>query len=127
LQDPPGLAISQVYKEGICNQFPKVSSLQYRFYYNLVVVLIIAEATSRNTKDIFARAAKLSTSSIAGIRLNAAGLVALADIKTIAQSTALTGSASFLDILLIAPGIHCQQGLSEVNNGGLRIPNNLAH
>jgi hypothetical protein len=66
---------------------------------------------------MFARIAKLSTSSIAGIRLSASGLIALADIKTIANRTALTGSASFLDILLIAPGIHCQQASSEVNKG----------
>jgi hypothetical protein len=66
---------------------------------------------------MFARAAKLGTSSIAGIRLSASGLIALADIKTIANRTALTGSASFLDILLIAPGIHCQQASSEVNKG----------
>ncbi|GJE93697.1 hypothetical protein PsYK624_098580 [Phanerochaete sordida] len=51
------------------------------------------------------------------VRLDAAGLVALADLKTIARRTALTGSASFLDILYIAPGIHCQQQASEINGG----------
>lgn len=58
-----------------------------------------------------------STSSITGVSLDAAGLVALADLKTIAIRTALTGSASFLDILFLAPGIHCQQQASEVNGG----------
>ncbi|GJE93696.1 hypothetical protein PsYK624_098570 [Phanerochaete sordida] len=55
--------------------------------------------------------------SIAGIELDAAGLVALADLDTIARRTALTGSASFLDVLFIAPGIHCQQEATNVNGG----------
>ena len=56
-------------------------------------------------------------SSITGVRLQASGLIALADIKTIANRTALTGSASFLDVLFLAPGIHCQQASSEINKG----------
>ncbi|KAF8242744.1 hypothetical protein K440DRAFT_503927, partial [Wilcoxina mikolae CBS 423.85] len=58
-------------------------------------------------------------SSISGISLDATGLVALADLSTIADRTAITGSASFLDILLLAPGIHRQQMASEVNGGEL--------
>ena len=37
--------------------------------------------------------------AIGGIQLDAAGLVALADLDTIARRTALIGSASFLDVL----------------------------
>ncbi|KIP09001.1 hypothetical protein PHLGIDRAFT_506217 [Phlebiopsis gigantea 11061_1 CR5-6] len=55
--------------------------------------------------------------SIRGVSLDAAGLVALADLKSIAIRTALTGSASMLDILFLAPGIHCQRDASEVNGG----------
>ncbi|KIP12103.1 hypothetical protein PHLGIDRAFT_124289 [Phlebiopsis gigantea 11061_1 CR5-6] len=55
--------------------------------------------------------------TITGISLDAANLVALADLKTIAYRTALIGSASILDILFLAPGIHCQQAASEVNQG----------
>ena len=55
--------------------------------------------------------------TITGISLDAANLVALADLKTIAHRTALIGSASILDILFLAPGIHCQQAASEVNQG----------
>lgn len=51
------------------------------------------------------------------IELDAAGLVALADLKTIQNRTALTGSASALDLLFLAPGIHCQQSAEEVNGG----------
>ena len=60
-------------------------------------------------------------SSITGISLDAAGLVALADLSTIAQRTALTGTASFLDVFILAPGIHRQQAASEVNGGELPI------
>ncbi|KAG8842716.1 hypothetical protein FRB96_004820 [Tulasnella sp. 330] len=55
--------------------------------------------------------------SIKGISLDAAGLVALADLKTLARHTALVGGASFVDVFLLAPGIHCQQNASELNNG----------
>lgn len=58
-----------------------------------------------------------SKKSISGINLNASGLIALADLKTIAFRTALAGTASFLDVLFLAPGIHCHQSASEVNNG----------
>ena len=59
----------------------------------------------------------ISTSSITSFKLQASGLVALADIKTIANRTALIGSASYLNILFLAPGIHCQQTSSEINHG----------
>jgi hypothetical protein len=63
----------------------------------------------------------LNTRSVTGITLDAAGLVALADLATIKQRTALTGSASLFDILLLAPGIHTQQEASTVNGGDLPI------
>ncbi|TFK48272.1 hypothetical protein OE88DRAFT_1664762 [Heliocybe sulcata] len=56
-------------------------------------------------------------SSLPGISLTAAGLIALADLKTIAYRTALKGTSSYFDILFLAPGIHCQQSASEVNGG----------
>jgi hypothetical protein len=52
-----------------------------------------------------------------GISLDAAGLVALADLKIIQTRTALTGTSSYFDVLLLAPGIHCQQHADEVNGG----------
>ena len=55
--------------------------------------------------------------SISRINLSASGLIALADLKTIAYRTALTGTASFLDVFFLAPGIHCHQSASEVNGG----------
>ncbi|KZT22976.1 hypothetical protein NEOLEDRAFT_572957 [Neolentinus lepideus HHB14362 ss-1] len=58
-----------------------------------------------------------NTSSIKGISLDAAGLVALADLKAIDYRTALTGTSSWQDILFLAPGIHCQQHASGVNEG----------
>ncbi|TFK48238.1 hypothetical protein OE88DRAFT_1810541 [Heliocybe sulcata] len=55
--------------------------------------------------------------SIKGVSLDAAGLVALADLKAIDYRTALTGTSSYLDVLFLAPGIHCQQHASQVNGG----------
>ncbi|KAK0219181.1 hypothetical protein IW262DRAFT_1084158 [Armillaria fumosa] len=54
-------------------------------------------------------------SSISGITLESAGLVALADLSTVAVRTALTGTASWIDILVLAPGMHQQQSADEVN------------
>lgn len=55
--------------------------------------------------------------SIGSIRLSASGLIALADLQTIAIRTVLTGAAHYTDILFLAPGIHRQQNASEVNQG----------
>jgi len=59
----------------------------------------------------------LNKYSIKGISLSAAGLIALADLSTIAERTALTGSAIIGDTFLLAPGIHRQQSASEINGG----------
>ncbi|KAK0463197.1 uncharacterized protein EV420DRAFT_1160348 [Desarmillaria tabescens] len=62
----------------------------------------------------------LSTSSITGhITLESAGLIALADLSTVAVRTALTGTASYLDILVLAPGMHQQQSAVKINDGEL--------
>lgn len=49
--------------------------------------------------------------------LDAAGLVALADLTTIARRTALTGTSAFLDTLVLCPGLHRQQAAPELNGG----------
>lgn len=49
--------------------------------------------------------------------LDAAGLVALADLSTIQIRTVLTGSSSVLDALVICPGIHLQQTSTNLNGG----------
>jgi len=56
--------------------------------------------------------------TFSGVSLDAAGLVALADISSIATRTAIIGSASALDALFLAPGIHRQQFAAEVINNG---------
>ncbi|KAG5642594.1 hypothetical protein DXG03_002518 [Asterophora parasitica] len=61
----------------------------------------------------------ISTIRSGSISLEAAGLIALADLSTIAQRTALTGTATCLDIFFLAPGIHCQQSAAEINRGEL--------
>jgi hypothetical protein len=57
------------------------------------------------------------STTFANISLDSAGLVALADLATVATRTALIGSASYLDVLFLAPGMHRQQNASEVNGG----------
>ena len=49
--------------------------------------------------------------------LDAAGLIAIANFKTIARRTAKAGSASWLDIFVLAPGIHFQQEAADINGG----------
>ena len=49
------------------------------------------------------------------IRLDAVGLVALANIKTTSRRTALTGTSCLLDALVIVPGLHTQQDADELN------------
>lgn len=51
------------------------------------------------------------------ISLDAAGLVALADLSTIANRTALTGTSALLDSFILCPGIQRQQTASELNRG----------
>lgn len=46
---------------------------------------------------------------IPGFQLSAGGLLVLADLSTIAQRTAIAGGSSWLDALLLAPGLHYQQ------------------
>ncbi|KAI4187168.1 MAG: hypothetical protein L6R41_002995 [Letrouitia leprolyta] len=52
---------------------------------------------------------------LGNIRLEAAGLVALADLRSIARWTTITGSASIIDILFLAPGIHRQHSAPDLN------------
>lgn len=57
------------------------------------------------------------TPSMPELSLDAAGLVALADLTTIQQRTALTGNAVILDALVLCPGIHMQQDSTNLNGG----------
>lgn len=56
---------------------------------------------------------------IPGVSLDATGLIALADLRTIAKHTALNGTCSFLDLFVLCPGIHMQQNATELNGGDL--------
>lgn len=49
--------------------------------------------------------------------LDAAGLVVLADLTTIARRTALTGTSTILDAFVICPGLHRQQSAAELSGG----------
>lgn len=49
--------------------------------------------------------------------LDAVGLVALADLTTVARRTALKGKSSLWDVLVLCPGLHRQQH-ADILNGG---------
>ncbi|TKW49802.1 hypothetical protein CTA1_4958 [Colletotrichum tanaceti] len=59
----------------------------------------------------------LSKEPIPGLSLSAGGLVALADLHTIANRTALKGTSSWFDALVLAPGLHYQQAADGVVGG----------
>ena len=58
-----------------------------------------------------------STTPLPNISLDAAGLLALADLSAIAERTALTGGASYWDAFILCPGVHRQQTATELNKG----------
>ncbi|PLB46085.1 hypothetical protein P170DRAFT_449626 [Aspergillus steynii IBT 23096] len=55
--------------------------------------------------------------SFPDVSLDLAGVVSLADISTSLQRTALTGTATLLDCLVLCPGFHLQQHADELNKG----------
>ncbi|PBK87612.1 hypothetical protein ARMGADRAFT_1016465 [Armillaria gallica] len=60
----------------------------------------------------------LDRSSIPGdVTLQASGFIALADISAVTVRTALVGSTTYFDVLVIAPGMHQQQSAGEINRG----------
>ncbi|KAI1854225.1 hypothetical protein JX265_000630 [Neoarthrinium moseri] len=58
---------------------------------------------------------------IPNFTLSAGGLIALADLGTIAQRTAITGGSSWLDSLLLAPGLHYQQAADALADESARF------
>lgn len=58
-----------------------------------------------------------SKSRSPNVSLDAAALLALADLKTISLRTALTGTSTLLDTFILCPGIHRQQSAPELNGG----------
>ncbi|TPX10593.1 uncharacterized protein E0L32_008479 [Thyridium curvatum] len=55
---------------------------------------------------------------IPNFSLSAGGLIALADLSTVAKRTAIAGGSSWLDSLLLAPGLHYQQAADTISGGG---------
>ncbi|KAI1494557.1 hypothetical protein F5X96DRAFT_665647 [Biscogniauxia mediterranea] len=53
-----------------------------------------------------------------GLQLSPSGLLALADLGTIAQRTRIVGGSSWLDALLLAPGLHYQQAADAISGDG---------
>ncbi|KAL6694546.1 hypothetical protein J3F84DRAFT_349691 [Trichoderma pleuroticola] len=55
-----------------------------------------------------------TSTPIPNLSLSAGGLLALADLNTIAQRTAIAGGASWLDAFVLAPGLHYQQAADSL-------------
>ena len=61
----------------------------------------------------------ISNNLIANLSLDAAGLVALADLQSIQTRTALIVTSTYLDTFVLCPGIHRQQDATELNGAEL--------
>ena len=55
-----------------------------------------------------------SPSPIPGVSLSAGGLLALADLSTTAQRTAIAGGSSWLDAIVLVPGLHYNQAADQL-------------
>ncbi|KAL9059157.1 MAG: hypothetical protein Q9162_001375 [Coniocarpon cinnabarinum] len=60
-----------------------------------------------------------------GVALDAAGLIALAELKIILRRTAISGTATFVDALVLCPGIHGQQDATSLNGGEYPMTANI--
>jgi hypothetical protein len=62
-----------------------------------------------------------NTAPLPHVSLSTSGLLALANLTTTAQRTALTGTASWLDVLVLAPGLHYQQAAEAIGTAGVNV------
>jgi hypothetical protein len=62
------------------------------------------------------------TIPIKGLSLSTSGLLALADLSTTAKRTALTGTSTWLDIFVLAPGLHYQQNAESLGQTHANVP-----
>ncbi|KAJ4422388.1 hypothetical protein N0V82_002943 [Gnomoniopsis sp. IMI 355080] len=73
------------------------------------------DTTTSNTSKPFI--SSWSSHPIPNFSLSASGLLVLADLNTIAQRTVLRGGSSWLDSLVLAPGLHYQQAADDLTRG----------
>lgn len=59
----------------------------------------------------------INSVDIQNFSLDAAGVVALADLTTIATRTALSGTSVLMDMFVLCPGLHRQQEATALNGG----------
>lgn len=78
---------------------------------------LLSNSCTQTTSELLLQA--WSNSPIAGVSLDTAGLVALADLSTIQERTALTGTSTYLDLFVLCPGVHRQQHATELNGAEL--------
>ncbi|KAH6885284.1 hypothetical protein B0T10DRAFT_92341 [Thelonectria olida] len=57
-----------------------------------------------------------NTTPFPSITLSTGGLIALADLRTVAHRTAIRGGSSWFDAVVLAPGLHHQQACDYLDN-----------
>ena len=55
-----------------------------------------------------------TTEPIPGVSLSAGGLLALADLSTVSNRTAIAGGSSWLDSIVLVPGLHYNQAADQL-------------
>lgn len=69
------------------------------------------------SQDVITKVSASVRRSMSSFNLDLAGTVVLADLQTVAKRTALTGTSAWLDIFLLAPGLHKQATASDLCKG----------
>lgn len=82
--------------------------------YNMEVCLTSSARNSHLHEQPRSLIPSWSTTPLPNITLSASGLLVLADLRTISRRTALTGGASWIDSLVLAPGLHYQQACDDL-------------
>ena len=88
-----------------------------------IASLAPSDKDPRQTSMVSAR--DWSRNAASSVTLDAAGLIAIAELKVLQRRTAITGSASYLDALVLCPGIHGQQDATSLNGGEYPITANI--
>lgn len=104
----------------------KMLQSSFLYYFpNIPYPLDYVETTTTTVAAGMQSLKEWSRNAASNVILDAAGLIALAELKTIPRRSALTGSASLSDALVLCPGIHRHQTATALNGGEYPITANI--
>lgn len=69
------------------------------------------------SQDVIPKVSAGICRSMPRFNLDLAGLLVLADLQTVAKRTALTGTSAWLDVFVLAPGLHKQTAAPDLCKG----------